>query len=157
MNKTPAAAFAAALILSAMAGCDTGGNHFADFADLPLKGWTFGDTLTFTPDLADSIARGHLLVAVRHDNAYVYSNLWVEVTAEGPEGTAPVVDTIDLRLCDPYGRWLGSGFGATRQVADTLGRISRLYSGRPVKLRHLMRADTVRHIQQLGVTFVPDK
>lgn len=156
MNRSVIAAFTASLLMWLAAGCDTGGNHYAGFTDLPLKGWSFGDTIRFTPQLDDSVAAGRLLVDVRHDNAYIYSNLWVEVTVDGPEGEAPVVDTVDLRLCDPYGRWLGSGFGATRQVADTLSRVRALYSGRTVKLRHLMRADTVRHIQQLGITFVPD-
>lgn len=137
-----------------MAACSTD-ERGSDFVDLPRQGWAYGDTIVFTPlSHLDSVAapvRGHLRVAVQHSNDYEWSNLWVEVTT--PVDSLHVYrDTVQLTLADPYGHWLGNGFGASyqREVeiphAVTLDRDSR------VSVRHIMRVDTLGQIYRLGVS-----
>ncbi len=123
---------------------------YSDFQPIPAKGWAYNDAFTFEPELNDSLATATLLVAVCHNSNYLYSNLWLEVSRLDPDSIWQR-DTLDLRLCDPYGRWLGSGFGAQYQYSDTVVRNVRVVTGHPVVVRHIMRVDTVKDIEQLGI------
>ena len=135
-----------------------GGNDVAycDFIQLPQRGWAYGDTVKFSPgDLTDSVLTGHMVVALRHTNAYPYSNLWLEVTRPGSDSLHVVRDTVNCALADIYGRWKGQGFGASYQFTDTLAGHVRLLRGQSVTVRHIMRIDTVTDIEHLGIMLVP--
>lgn len=133
--------------------CSVGHNDFSLYKNLPSDGWAYTDTLSFLPSIPDSSARGHLILSVRHDNEYPYSNLWLEVRTTMPDHSEKV-DTINFLLANPYGRWYGQGFGASYQISDTLPGLTVLTDSMPVKVRHIMRIDTIRNIEQLGITFV---
>ena len=66
-----------------------------------------------------------------------------------------VHDTVDIPLSDRYGRWLGKGIGSSFQTTDTVATLLHA-SGSEVRIRHMMRCDTLRGINQLGIFFVPD-
>lgn len=143
---------AISIISLCLGACAPGHNDYSDFHNIPTAGWAYNDTLTYIPTIGDSIASGMLVVALRHSNDYAYSNLWLEVVYE--DATKPRRDTLNIRLADIYGRWHGSGFGARYQIADTLARDVTLTTSRPVRIRHIMRDDTLRGIDQVGVLFV---
>jgi len=92
---------------------------------------------------------------VSHDSGFRYSELWLEIVTREPSG-AVRRDTVEFRLADGFGRWLGNGLGAHLQMSDTVVRPVTLVSGRPVKVRHIMRADTLRDLQKVGLFFLPD-
>ena len=69
-----------------LGACVPGHNDFSEFRNLPVKGWIYDDTVKFVPSIEDSIATGLLTVAIRHNNEYEFSNLWLEVTRNTPEG-----------------------------------------------------------------------
>lgn len=55
-----------------------GGNDvtYCEFRQLSADGWAYGDTIGFsTTNMTDSIADGHLVVSLRHNNGYPYSNI----------------------------------------------------------------------------------
>lgn len=145
----------ACLSLSAvLSGCDAPGNDYAAYVDLPRQGWKYGDTLRFSPVHADSICPGRLVVGVRHQSDFPYTSLWLETTVE--DGRRRKVDTLEIQLADSFGSWKGRGIGASFQMADTVGGTFLHRSGSPVKVRHIMRADTLRGVSQVGIFFVPD-
>lgn len=45
--------------------------------------------------------------------------------------------------------------GLTFQLADTVYRDFTVYNGAPIRLRHIMRVDTVTGIEQIGISFTP--
>ena len=147
------------LILSAMAwlasACSRHLDDFSEFAELPSAGWAYADTLTFTADV-DSVTTGSLQLAVRHTNDYPYRNLYVEVTVADSSGIA-LRDTVDLRLCDLYGNWLGSGLGTSFQASVTVAENLTVTQGATIIVRHVMRPDPVPHIEQVGVLFTADE
>ena len=153
MAKSVVLFFVTCVLLTAAVACSPRQNDYSDFIELPATGWIYGDTLDFIPDITDSVAEGTLIVSVRHNNDYAFSNLWIEVTTGTGAGTQR--DTIDMRLADRYGRWQGNGFGATYRCSDTITGMKPLFRGVPVKVRHIMRVDTLIDIEQLGITFVP--
>lgn len=142
------------LIISLCAySCSVAHNDFSQYHNLPSEGWAYSDTLTFLTEIPDTTASGRLVMSIRHDNEYPYSNLWIEVTTMRHDSSVKT-DTINFLLANQYGRWYGQGFGASYQISDTLPSIMTLTDSMPIKVRHIMRIDTVRNIEQLGVSFV---
>lgn len=134
-----------------MGGCAPKHNAYSDYENISRLGWAYGDTLTFIPQLDDSIADGTLLIALRHSNNYIYRNIWLEIIRES-NGLIET-DTLNVELADVYGRWYGSGFGSRYQITDTIDEYVTIYDGAPIKLRHIMRADTLNGIEQVGLLF----
>lgn len=135
------------------AGCGGPGNDYSEYRNLPADGWRYGDTLRFLPSHPDSVAAGRLAIGVRHSNDFRYKTLWLEVTTENPAGKRRV-DTLAIHLADDFGRWRSQGLGASFQLADTIPSPITHRSGSPVKVRHIMRADTLPGITQLGIFFM---
>jgi gliding motility-associated lipoprotein GldH len=133
-------------IILCLGACALRHNDYSEFKDIDSEGWQYGDTLTFKPTITDSLADGKLMLAVRHSNAYQYANLWLEISY-------PMADTI----ADVYGRWYGKGLGVSFQKSDTLNRNFKLHRDTPIKLRHIMRVDTLSAIEQVGITFIANE
>lgn len=142
------------LLSFCLGACAPGQNDFCEFRQLPSEGWAYGDTLCFTPSFADSATIAIPVIALRHNNAYPYSNLWLELSRVSSDSMTIARDTINVRLADIYGRWQGHGFGASYQFADTLLDVKPIHSGETITVRHIMRVDTIRDIEQMGILFV---
>ena len=142
------------LLSLCLGACAPGQNDFCEFRELPADGWVYGDTLCFMPQFADSTTTAIPVIALRHNNAYPYSNLWLELSRMSHDSTTLILDTVNVRLADIYGRWAGHGFGASYQFADTLRGVTPVRAGETVTVRHIMRVDTLRDIEQLGILFV---
>jgi hypothetical protein len=64
-------------------------------------------------------------------------------------------DTINVRLADVYGTWLGKGAAVSYNYTDTVYRNLTVVRGRPVIIKHIMRPDTVTNIERIGLIFEP--
>lgn len=142
-------------VLLLATACGTGERDYSRWAEIPASGWAYGDTLLLTPvdtTLAgnDSLVNRRLKLGVVHTNAYAYSNLWLEVTYRG--AMYSYRDTVNIPLADVYGRWLGSGLGANYQSEVVLSPHADIDLTRPVAVRHIMRLDTLRAVERVGVT-----
>lgn len=145
-----ALATVAAMVMSAVAGCTSPGD-FSHYTDVPSEGWAYGNALTFETGREDSLSSGDLEVSLRHNIDYPYSNLWLEICYNN--NGRQTVDTLNIPLADVHGRWYGKGFGASRQAEATVAAGVRPLCGTPVKVRHIMRVDTLRGIEAVGVYF----
>lgn len=124
----------------------------SDFVHIDETGWVYGDTLCFVPACTDSVTIGALTVTVCHDDDYTYANLWLEVsTSVGHR------DTINMLLANKYGQWYGQGFGTTFQVTDTVADEFTYTKGDTIRVRHIMRVDTLTHLSQVGVAIKVEK
>lgn len=138
------------LLTVVLAACRLRHNDYSDFRTFDDAEWPYTDTVVFTPELTDSVVETPLILCVRHTNAYPYSNLWLEL--EYPTGDSTRrADTIQLVLADDFGRWYGSGSGVSYQYTDTLSRSFRAFRNKPLKLRNIMRRDTLPGIEQVGL------
>lgn len=127
-----------------------------NFVSVGADGWRYSDTVSLAAspaDSTDSIVHGALALAVRHTDAYEFSNIWVEVSYLGVDSLQR--DTFNIRLADNFGRWLGTGIGVGFQKVDTLSRNFTFNTRIPVSVRHIMRADTLPDIEQIGLIFIP--
>lgn len=154
----------AVLTLAAMAllsAACTNAYERSTYRNVGPEGWIYSDTVVLEADPHPAMiqASDKLLVApkqhrdlvavVRHTNGYEYNNIWIELTYWLPDTMR--VDTFDVRLADDIGHWYGTGVGVGYQRADTLLRNVPLREDKPVLLRHIMRCDTLRNIEQAGI------
>lgn len=145
------AAIALALAV-AMASCDKPHSpELSNYFNISADGWAYGDTLAWTPLDSAAIDTADLIVALRHANDYPYANIWLECSHYAPGDTVPRLDTINIWLADEYGRWLGTGIGVGRQLADTALRLAPIDLSQPVAVRHVMRVDCLTGVEQVGL------
>lgn len=145
--------FSAAITLAALTACSDKHSAVSEFRDIAPSGWVYGSDLIFTPSGLDSIKERSLLLTVRHSNAYVYRNIWVEVTTRTLDHKR--VDTLNIELADIYGRWHGTGFGPSYQYELPVGQPMLIGDTSRIAVRHIMRVDTLRGVEQIGITITP--
>lgn len=139
------------LLLALLAqGCDFRTDDYSEYRRLPKEGWRYSDTLTYRPQHLDSLSEGRFTVAVTHGEDYPYTSVWMEVTSVSGRGVRR--DTAVIELTDRFGNWKGQGIAGAYQASDTLPPIVHP-SNSPVRVRQIMRADTLRGIQQVGLFF----
>ncbi|MDE6120901.1 MAG: gliding motility lipoprotein GldH [Muribaculaceae bacterium] len=155
---------AAVIITAAVAACSVDGkrgngddNYFSAFQTVDPAGWDYADHVQFRVDtLRDSVSRkGTMVVSLRHTHGYEYSNIWLELSTPVNDSIR-LRDTLNIRLADSYGHWLGKGIGPSLTVSDTVATPYDLSCGQTLTLRHIMRTDTLAGIEQVGIVFLPN-
>lgn len=137
------------LIVAISAGCSHRGETIC-FSDINPQGWAYGDTIVFSAPGVERDEATELEVVVRHNNDFVYSNLWVEVSVADSLGKVQT-DTVNIPLADTHGKWIGKGMGESRLASALTSKQMNLLHAASVKLRHVMRADTISGIEQIGM------
>ena len=128
-----------------------GGDSVSSFTHIPEAGWAYGDTVTFEIDSAIHVDQP-LSIALRHNDSYPYRNIYIEVAVESIDGTRR--DTVGIDLCDIFGHWYGHGIGSSMQIERPAG-ITIGKTARKVNLRHVMRVDTLKGIEIIGISGQP--
>jgi len=115
-------------------------------------GWPADQFITFQVPVEDLAGVYMIYLQVRNDGRYENSNLWLFVTTHSPTG-ATLRDTIECRLSDEEGRWLGRGSGGRYSL-----EIPYRYRVRfPEKgtylfeIEHGMRTRLLQHVTDLGL------
>lgn len=118
-----------------------------------IDGGTWGarDAVTFEFDVDDTVRLHNFYVNIRNGEEYPYSNLFLFVEMEFPNGKKSV-DTLDCPLADPQGKWLGSGIGKLYdQRILYRSRVRFPLTGHyRVDIRQAMREDPVAGIYDAG-------
>jgi gliding motility-associated lipoprotein GldH len=153
MNKKTLAcklAIATTILSATLCACSDLGSEHTEWRDIDLPGWRYGQELVFNAD-SDSVAIDRLVLSVRHTDKYEYANLWLELSYAS--GDTVVADTFNIELADSFGKWYGTGTGVSFQQNDTLMPRHRVNLGSPLHLRHIMRIDTLKNIDQIGLSY----
>jgi gliding motility-associated lipoprotein GldH len=72
--------------------------------------WEVNEKPTFEILVEDTISLYHFFVNIRNTGAYAYSNLFLFLETEYPDGQLSK-DTLECFLADAHGKWLGKGSG----------------------------------------------
>lgn len=131
--------FASAIFAALMTACTSAG-YYSGFEDVPADGWAYGDTISF---YADSCVAPVMHIAIRHNDTYPYRNIWLEMSDSTRR------DTVNIELCDIYGRWHGKGIGSSYQIAAPAPFSPA--PGQKFYIRHILRVDTLVGIEQIGI------
>lgn len=92
-----------------LASCD-GSVYYSEYGDVNTDGWQSSDSVCFDVQVDDTTHLFDLLVEVRNDVDYAYSNLFLFVNTTFPDGSLSR-DTMELPLANPAGEWLGKQSG----------------------------------------------
>lgn len=76
--------------------------------------WDKGQVLSFNLPKLDSLQSYDLFLHVRNTNDFPYNNLFVIASIEFPHGKT-IRDTLEYRMADPDGTWLGTGIGDVKE------------------------------------------
>lgn len=80
---------------------------FEEFISLPDT-WNSNNILHFNVNITDTAQAHNVFISVRNSGKYEYSNLYLFVTADSPNGST-VRDTVEIVLANEHGKWLGKG------------------------------------------------
>lgn len=114
-------------------------------------GWQADDVKSFDFQVEDTIRQHEFFIDLRHDQDYPFSNLYLFVDFEFPNGRVRR-DTVLCELADSRGVWQGTGTGPIVDhrigiQTHTAFPISGTYE---VNIAHAMRRDPLPGIQDVG-------
>lgn len=151
MTKTLRKSSLVFLISLFCASC-TNKEIFSDFHSFPQGEWNWNDYATFDLHVTDSIGRYDLEVTSRNNNSYPFSNLWLFIDIRTPKDSL-LRDTVDLKLADIYGKWLGTGVSTYAVTEAFRTRYCFPDTGHyHVTIRQGMRENPLIGISDVGLT-----
>lgn len=80
---------------------------FEEFVAIP-EAWNNRNLVHFNVNITDTVTSQNVYISVRHSGKYEFSNLYLFVTAESPNGIIKR-DTVEMVLADEHGKWQGKG------------------------------------------------
>lgn len=144
--------------LSFLSAC-TGKTVFSEYRHLPNSGWEADSAVVFNITIPDTTLRYDVLFFIRHTQKYRYQNMWLFVDEQNGKEIMPnninTQDTIEFFLADDRGRWLGNGYGNTREMPIIYKHNSVFSSDTIVfRIKQAMREETLRGISEIGLKIV---
>ncbi len=124
---------------------------FDKYKTIPDAQWHKDSLVVFTVPVTDTLQNHNLLVNVRNETTYNYSNLWLFVEICQPDGDM-MKDTFQMVLAEPSGKWLGEGIGKlkTRQAIFRRNVYFPVSGEYTVRIQHGMREEALRGIHDVG-------
>ncbi|MDR2206645.1 MAG: gliding motility lipoprotein GldH [Flavobacteriaceae bacterium] len=78
--------------------------------------WSKKDEQKFMFSINDAGHPKNIILVVRNNNDYPYSNIRFFINFSGAKNTKKETDTLNYVLAKPNGEWLGKGFGDTKET-----------------------------------------
>src|SRR5690606_15080064 len=75
-----------------------------------MDGYWGEEVVAFNLPQLDSLKNYNLFVNIRNTNQYKYNNIFLIVSINFPHGKT-VTDTLEYRMANPDGTWMGQGIG----------------------------------------------
>ncbi|TKD65043.1 gliding motility lipoprotein GldH [Flavobacterium sp. ASW18X] len=136
--------------------CNTNIAH-TEYIALNNGVWKSKDTLTFSFKELDTTATYQLFLNIRNDDTYEFSNLFLITELQQPNDQV-LVDTLEYKMAQPTGEWLGRGTGSVKESKLWLKENINFSSSGvyTLKVQHAMRKNgSVNGVEDLtGITDV---
>jgi gliding motility-associated lipoprotein GldH len=131
--------------------CD-GNKVYDEYIAIQPSGWASTDTIDFSVELNHT--QGELydvLIGLRNNNDYLYSNLFLFVEVENPMGETSI-DTLQYLLAEPNGSWIGTGIGSIKHNLFKYKESQDLQEGiYKFKIRQGMRSNILLGLEDIGI------
>jgi len=144
--------FLGLLLVLLIPGCKQG-IVYSHTESIDPEGWKSANFKSFEIMIEDTVNAHSIDLHLRNDGRYAYSNLFLFIRTYAPTG-ASIVDTIECRMADKSGKWLGRGIGGQYQQTipykkDVIFPFKGKYT---IEVEHGMRANPLPEIKDLGLT-----
>lgn len=131
--------------------CDSN-RLFDSYTEIPNQKWNRFDKLKYEVEITDNTEAYNLFFNVRNSGKYNYSNLFVFFKSISPSGMERI-DTIEVKLCDDRGKWLGKGLG---DLWDTKVEVRKNIvfpeKGKYIfEVEQAMREEVLEYISDIGI------
>ncbi len=113
-------------ILCLLAGCGTL-DVYEKNVSFPDHEWKSNDKPVFNFTITDTASAYNIYVIVRHEDAYHFNNIWLNIVTKAP-GETEKKQLVNVTLADNKKGWLGTGMD---DVFDHRARITLF----PIKLK----------------------
>lgn len=87
---------------------------YSDYQPVEGGKWGMDQGVDFQFSGLDSTQTYNMFINIRNDGSFAFSNLFLITEMEYPGGTT-VKDTLEYRMADPSGQWLGKGLGSVKE------------------------------------------
>ncbi|WP_431126824.1 gliding motility lipoprotein GldH [Flagellimonas flava] len=87
---------------------------FSEFEPMSNGKWQMDQLVDFQFSELDSVQGHNMFINIRNDNTYPFSNLFLITELEFPNGQTQK-DTLEYKMAEPTGEWLGKGFGSIKE------------------------------------------
>lgn len=114
--------------------------------------WNKNDIQKFDFEINDAPNRKNIIFVVRNNNDYPYSNLRLIAKIEQNNKTL-ATDTLNYILAEPNGKWLGTGFGDTKEILFLYKPNYKFYENGKysIKIEQAMRKNILPGIEDFGI------
>jgi gliding motility-associated lipoprotein GldH len=125
---------------------------YEEFFTLDQQKWDHKAPVLFNVNVSDTLSAHNIYVIIRNTGQYQYSNLYLFITTQAPNGNI-LKDTTEVILANERGKWLGTGSGA----AYTLKFPYKEKIKFPAKgiyrfqIEQAMWVDNLKHISHVGL------
>lgn len=139
------------IVMPALVACNRG-LVYEENRQMQENAWHKDSLVVFKPVIEDTATVFNIGFSLEHNNDYPYSNMWLFVDVESPDGYMQT-DTMEFFLAEPDGRWLGRGSDKSR-TANWLYKpgVKLRQPGRySFSVRHGMRRDILDGVLSLSL------
>ncbi len=115
--------------------------------------WNKKDTLNFNFSIKNSKENKNINFIIRNNNDYPFSNLYLFIKLKQGKNTL-VTDTLNYRLADNTGKWLGTGMGSVKEIYLGYKKNFRFpkEGNYTISVTQGMRKDPLKGIEDFGIT-----
>lgn len=128
-------------------GCHSG-VLFEEYKNIPDEEWCISHTVRFNIEIPED-GTYDLSTGIRHTTDYEMANLWCFIQVSD---SARVLfrDTLNIKLAEPDGRWLGNGF-TLKSIEKELNKNPHLTQGKyTCEIEQGMRIECLKGIKNVG-------
>jgi gliding motility-associated lipoprotein GldH len=129
---------------------------FEETYDFRDHSWGSGESPAFSVKSSDTLTPFNFVVTLRTTPDYEYSNLWVFMYTQNPNGSSRK-DTLNFPLAEPNGKWIGKNTGSVIEHEMLIG-FNRKFpeSGEYViRFEQAIPDPEVKHVLDLGLRIEP--
>lgn len=139
------------LALFLFAGCDKT-RVFEDHSTSPEDGWKHQEIAEFDVEIQDTSKYYNIILHLRHEGSYRYSNLYVLLDSETPSGKTNST-RFEFKLAEKDGRWLGNGSGNIFSYSVPVNTNTKFPEKGMYKfgIEQYMRDSTLKGIKDIGI------
>lgn len=149
MRKSRKITYLSLVLVSMLALTSCGDQAYFDEAySFENNSWSETDTAHFEIEVDDTIQPFNFIMTLRTSTQYQFSNIWVYVISEAPDGTKSKVAQ-RIPLARPDGSWIG-------RVSGTIVESRLKFDSKPFPMKGKYTFDIVNATQQENIEEVLD-
>lgn len=144
----------ALLTITLFTSCNSN-NIYTAMEEIPDNSWSKYNKPVFQAGIIDTLQPFDIFITLRNTHNYPFRNIFFFVTTTSPDGSY-IKDTIEYKIVDESGRWLGKGLGDIHDLSlpfksNVLFPVSGTYRFR---IEQGMRKDNLEGIMDIGIKIV---